>query len=303
MTNATPRPMLNTLRTIVRVVLGLFFVVSAIAKVQEFDQLELYIFSFGWLSLGVSFWVARLLVAVECIVGAALVFNIRRRATSWSALGLVVVFSAFLGYAMLVGRGDNCHCMGEFIEMSPEQSLLKNVVLFLALGFILPQRGGLILRGWACAAISIVVFGAICIISPPDNINPHLSYDKVLNTAHFDSLSTAQGRRIVCLYSTECPYCELASSKIASIARRHELTDNVEVWFARLGNNTDERINAFYERTLSPSFAHSTLPFKEFLTLTGGEMPVILLVDGDSVVREYNYRTIDEREIRNFFDK
>jgi len=32
-------------------------------------------------------------------------------------------------------------------------------------------------------------------------------------------------------------------------------------------------------------------------------MPVILLVDGDSVVREYNYRTIDEREIRNFFDK
>jgi hypothetical protein len=90
---------------------------------------------------------------------------------------------------------------------------------------------------------------------------------------------------------------------MASIARRHNLNDKVEVWFASLGDNTDERINAFYERTLSPSFPHSTLPIKEFLMLTHGEMPVVLLVDGDSVVQEYNYRTIDEREIRNFFNR
>lgn len=303
MTNALRKPTLNTLRTIVRVFLGLFFVVSAIAKVQEFDQLELYIFSFGWVSLGVSFWLARLLVAVELIVGAALVFNIRQRTSSLCALGLIVGFSAFLGYALLAGRGDNCHCMGEFIEMSPEQSLIKNAILALGIVFILPQRNGINLRGWVCTVISLVVFGAICIISPPDNINPHLSYDRVLDTERFDSLSVNQGRRIVCLYSTECSYCELTSSKMASIARRHNLNDKVEVWFASLGDNTDERINAFYERTLSPSFPHSTLPIKEFLMLTHGEMPVVLLVDGDSVVQEYNYRTIDEREIRNFFNR
>jgi carboxynorspermidine decarboxylase len=67
--------------------------------------------------------------------------------------------------------------------------------------------------------------------------------------------------------------------------------------------NSLTQYERFYERTLSPSFPHSTLPIKEFLMLTHGEMPVVLLVDGDSVVQEYNYRTIDEREIRNFFNR
>lgn len=303
MTNSATRPKLDRARTVVRAVVGALFCASAIAKAITFDQLELYIFSFGWLSLGASFWVARLLVAIEIMVGIALIANLRRRETSWCALGLVVGFSLFLGYALMAGRGDNCHCMGELIEMSPAQSLLKNAGLAAALLFVLPQRGGFRLRGWIYAVGVVTIFGGILIYSPPDNINPHLSYDRVLDTEEFKHLSTTPGRRIVCLYSTECPYCELTSSKIATIVRRHNLEERVEVWFAVMGNNIEERIDSFYERTLSPRFIYSTLPIREFLTLTQGEMPVVLLVDGDNVVQEYNYRTINESEICNFFDK
>lgn len=303
MTNSGTRPTIDKARTIVRVIVGLVLLVSAFAKGANFDSLELYIFSFGWFSLGLSFWLARLLVATEVVLGLALILNLHRRASTWCSLGLVGLFSAFLGYALLVGRGDNCHCLGEWVEMNPVESLLKNVVLLAALCFILPQRGGLHLRSWIAPLGAAVITLATFVLSPPDNINPHLNYDRVLNSAMFDTLPHNEGRRIVCLYSTECHYCQLASNKIASLVRRHNLENQVEVWFAEPHENADQHIAEFYEQTSSPAFRYSTLPIKEFLVLTSGAMPIVLLVDGDSVAHEYNYRTIDEREICNFFGK
>ena len=40
--------------------LGVFFIVSALAKLVDIDQFEIYIFSYNLLSLNLSFLVARL---------------------------------------------------------------------------------------------------------------------------------------------------------------------------------------------------------------------------------------------------
>lgn len=298
MTNNTRKLVtINIARAVIRIAVGVLFCLSAAAKISDFDRLELYIFSFGVLSLNVSFWVARLLVAFEAVLGLALVANIRHRAITWTALGSVVAFSAFLLFAIAEGRSDNCHCMGEMVEMTPWQSLAKNAGLAVALLFILPQRGGVVFRKWVWATVSVVVTLAIFIASPPDNINPHRRYDKVLNATQYDSLPHSDGRRVVCFYSTSCKYCELASSKIASIARRHGVEHLVDVWFADLGGNTDSLVQAFYARTLSPSFPYRALEFRQFLTTTNGQMPIILLTNGNDVVTEFNYRTINEQTI------
>ena len=287
------------MQSVLRVTIGVLLCLAAVAKGAEFDRLELYIFSFGWFGLGVSFWLARLLVAAELVVGLALVLGIRRRATTLAALAMTLMFSAFLGYALLTGRNDNCHCLGELVEMSPAMSLLKNGALAIALLLILPQRGGTRIRDrWVAVGAAIITIGTF-IYSPPDNINPHRTYDEVVDRAMFDTLATADGRRMVCMYSTSCPYCELASSKIGSIIRRHKLS-NTEVWFADFGRLNDSIVSAFYERTLSPTLPYRALPIGTFLRLTDGEMPVVLLVDGDSVVHQYNYRTIDEATILQF---
>ena len=290
----------NIARTAIRIVVGAMFCLSAKAKIADFDHLELYIFSFGVVSLGVSFWLARLLVAFEAVLGLALIANIRHRVITWTALGSVAAFSAFLLYAIAEGRTDNCHCMGELVEMTPWQSLGKNALLAAALLFILPQRGGVGFRKWVWAGVSVAVTLAVFIISPPDNINPYRTYDSVLNRALYDTLPHSSDRRVVCFYSTSCKYCELTSSKIASIARRHNLQESVEVWFAGVGEQTDSLVGAFYERTLSPKFPYRIMDFRALLHVTNGELPVVLLADGDSVCTEFNYRTIDERAIVDF---
>ena len=294
---------LNIARTAIRIAVGVMFCISAKAKIADFDRLELYIFSFGVLSLNLSFWVARLLVAFEVWLGLALISNIRHRAITWTAIGSVAAFSAFLVYALMLGRTDNCHCMGEMVEMTPWQSLAKNAVLLAALLFILPQGGRVGFRKWVWAAVGVIVTLSIFIISPPDNINPHRRYDSVLNKTLYDTLPHSDSRRVVCFYSTSCKYCELTSSKIASIARRHNLQESVEVWFAYVGEPTDSLAKAFYERTLSPEFPYRTIDFRTLIHTTNGEIPVVLLTEGDSVAAEFNYRTIDERAIVDFLSE
>ncbi|MBO7169277.1 MAG: hypothetical protein J6V43_04285 [Rikenellaceae bacterium] len=303
MTNNRKLAALNIARTAIRIAVGVMFCISAKAKIADFDHLELYIFSFGVLSLNMSFWVARLLVAFEVWLGLALISNIRHRAITWTAIGSVAAFSAFLVYAMTLGRTDNCHCMGEMIEMTPLQSLAKNAVLLAALFFILPQGGRVGFRKWVWAAVGVVVTLAIFIISPPDNINPHRRYDSVLNLTLYDTLPHSTSRRVVCFYSTSCKYCELTSSKIASIARRHNLQESIDVWFAYVGEQTDSLAKAFYERTLSPEFPYRTIDFRTLIHTTNGEIPVVLLTEGDSVAAEFNYRTIDERTIVDFLSE
>ena len=151
--------------------------------------------------------------------------------------------------------------------------------------------------------MGVVVTLAIFIISPPDNINPHRRYDSVLNKALYDTLPHSTSRRVVCFYSTSCKYCELTSSKIASIARRHNLQESIDVWFAYVGEQTDSLAKAFYERTLSPEFPYRTIDFRTLIHTTNGEIPVVLLTEGDSVAAEFNYRTIDERTIVDFLSE
>ena len=39
-----------------------------------------------------------------------------------------------------------------------------------------------------------------------------------------------------------------------------------------------------------------------FLDMTGGVMPIVLLTSDTDLVAEYNYRTLDERAITDFFN-
>lgn len=120
----------------VKILLGMLFVFSAVSKFISIDLFEVYVYSFGFFSLNLSFYVARLVVAAELILGAALISNRNHRFTVLMTLLFLVAFIVFLTYAQLIGRTDNCHCFGELAEFNPVQSILKNAVLIVLLLFV-----------------------------------------------------------------------------------------------------------------------------------------------------------------------
>ena len=69
--------------------LGVLFIVSAVAKLVEIDTFELYIFSYHLLPLTLSFLAARLVIVAEMLCGIGLLANIWKRGstlpTSWAS--------------------------------------------------------------------------------------------------------------------------------------------------------------------------------------------------------------------------
>jgi len=109
--------------------LGMLFFFSAATKYAALDEFELYIYSFNLMSQGTVFVLARLILAGELLLGALLLSNRFHLLACLSNTILLVVFSGFLTYAALIGRGDNCNCFGEVLPFTPWQSLLKNLLL------------------------------------------------------------------------------------------------------------------------------------------------------------------------------
>ena len=54
---------------LVRMLLGAFFIWSAVAKLIDIDRFEVHVFSYNILSLNLSFLVARLVIVCELLVG------------------------------------------------------------------------------------------------------------------------------------------------------------------------------------------------------------------------------------------
>lgn len=277
----------KALATVLRVLLAALFLVSSLAKLLAIDDFELYIFSYGFLSLNVSYIAARLCIVAEFLLGLFIALGWWRRWVNLLTLAMLFLFSIFLCYAALVGRTDSCQCMGRLVELDPAQSLLKNAVLIvLALMYsrwsAWEEKAGVAKTVLTAVFVLGVTAGVFC-ISVPDNwmFGPEESrYNKELleetiapeGLLAADSLTT--GNHLVAFVTPGCPYCKMARQKIGSIAQRNHLDTT--------------RIH-YYE----PADLGDTL----FLRITFGQRPfIVMLADGEPDVT-YHYRNINERQI------
>ena len=280
---------------------------SAIAKLSSMESFELYVFSFGFASFDLCSIAARAVIILEFLTGASLAsgiyFKLFRNIGALS-LGL---FSIFLIWRFLVGDTDSCHCMGDIVDMNPIQSLVKNLVLGIILIYVwnCPERYLEYCRPAAAIATLAAVISVFA-INPPDAFYRHgrVSNDLVLDSFSpvADSLSLSEGKKIVCFYSASCEHCKLCAQKMSGIIRRHEIpVDNVKVIFMQTHADQDSVSLGFFrehggELILPYSYLH---PY-DFIPLTNGSMPLVVLMEDGKLVKEYDYLSLDENEIAGF---
>lgn len=124
------------LASVLKILLGAVFIFSAVSKYVTIDSFEIYVYSFGLFPLVMCFYLSRLLIAAELLLGIALISHRNHRFTSITSLLFLLFFVGFLVYAHLIGRTDNCHCFGDLLPFNPVQSILKNAVMIVVLLFI-----------------------------------------------------------------------------------------------------------------------------------------------------------------------
>lgn len=291
-----------------KTLLGLVFIVSAILKIADMDQFEVYVFSYRFFSLNFSFLVARAAIILELILGIGLAFNCFHKLMWWGSVVMLSAYTLLLVYAQMVGRTDSCHCFGDFLPLNPWQSILKNVVL-LGLFVLVYKVKDFSFKGQRLALAGLVVAStvAVFLVSPPDNYTPDYRPEMNLNEAlltemisqpPLDTCHLNEGKQVVCLFSTSCEYCQLAAQKLAVMQRRYVFPSE-RVTFVFMGS--EKGVTAFCEQTET---AYRSVLYEDvigLLKVNDGKFPTLAFLDQGALVHEYGLRNMKEKEIKAFF--
>lgn len=298
---------MGKVRIILRVLIALVFIFSATAKLLVIDEFEVYLYQLGMVGFDWSAWIARLVISAEFIVSLGFLtkwfFPVICRITFLT----ILIFSTFLLYQIFFGTSSNCFCFGELVSMSPLQSLFKNLIL---IALMLPLRNeasyhfnysGIVFLIGSIAALTIPV-----IISPPDNLLPGRITQAEVDQSALDQvvaekklpMEILQGRKIIGFYSTSCRFCQLSSTRLSAAFKYHQLDPNLmHIVFL---DRSEARVLEFIEQTDALFTSRSFLSSADFLHITKGRMPLIMLLEDGKLETGWNYRQIDEARLVEF---
>ncbi|MGB3007023.1 MAG: BT_3928 family protein [Chitinophagaceae bacterium] len=133
---------MKILVTIVRIFVGILFIISGLVKandplglsykMQEFFEVwGLHQFNSWALLMSV------LMNAFEIIAGFALLLGWRIKLFSWLLLLLIVFFTFLTGYTVITGMPKNCGCFGDCLPITSLTSFLKDVLLLILISFLI----------------------------------------------------------------------------------------------------------------------------------------------------------------------
>lgn len=290
-----------------KVLLGLVLIVSAVLKLLDMDRFELYVYSYRFFSLNCSFIVARLAIILEMVLGIGLISHTLHKLYWWGSMAMLVGYTLLLWYAMRLGRTDSCHCFGEFLQLDPKQSLVKNGVLMVLLLSIYKMESLKTPFRWLILVLAVMVSTiGVFVASPPDNLTRNADpeqnlqmelFDEMLDDAPLDSLNLTEGKQVVCFFSTGCEYCQMAARKLSLMQQFNGFPEG-NITYLFMGE--EEGIERFYVQSASARYRDVLYPDARMLKAVNGNFPVVVFLEDGEVVREYGFRNMDEAEIKAF---
>ena len=196
-------------------IVGGTFVAAGLLKSLDVDGFARDIGLHGILGPGASWWLARVLVPFEIVVGAGVILGYRRRLGLALLIGALATFIGATGYAWSQGKTEGCGCFGRYAARTPGAVILEDLILIAAgtLAFVLaaggtgagegepdPRSSG----GWrgpflAAAALGAVAFTLASPSLPIDNFATALRPGVTLADLGLDRIAgdLAQGDRLL----------------------------------------------------------------------------------------------------------
>lgn len=305
--------MSERLKNIIRIGIGAVFVIAAILKLLSIDEFEMYIYSFNVFNFLVTTFVARIIIAAEILLGFFLIFNLYYRSTWKVSVLTLIFFTVFLIYLLLFRNDDNCHCFGDIIEMSPLQSVGKNLIMLFLLFLVRDKnenKSNKILTVIFCAISFFVSFVLLpadsiynMIYSSDDNISSIDLYesfgevDKIVfegdslvidTTAVFNLESKNE---IIAVVSSGCKYCKIGLKKLSMIMKRQEIAPeklNIFIWGSEKG------ISRFRQETLTEDYDFWHIMPNKAIDVCLGKFPTFIWLEDAEVTKVGDLRAIDD---------
>ena len=103
--------------------MGAIFIFSGYTKLYPIEPFEFTFVDLGF-NWQIAPFVARLMIAIEFLIGILLVLNVNLRKFSYKlGIGILVFFCVYLILLMaILGNKGNCGCFGTYLQMTPLQA-------------------------------------------------------------------------------------------------------------------------------------------------------------------------------------
>lgn len=310
--------MKDIVKNILRIGIGSVFIIAAILKLISIDEFEIYIYSFNIFNFFFITILSRLLIVGEFVLGVFMFFKIQYQFTWKTILTIQILFTLFLVYVVTFRDDSNCHCFGDLVELSPTQSILKNILIIGALFFLKPRTTeteklkSLNAQMLRCSdsqilkIVPILSLVIILIISPPDSIYKMIySTEKEISTIDleesFDEVnridsgnvefSIENGRRMLVIVSSGCKYCKLGVKKLSMIMKREGYnTDDVDIFIW----GSPDGIKDFRKETMTEDYRYWHILPNKAIDITYGRFPIFIWFDKKEIVKIGDFRDLDD---------
>ena len=299
---------IKILKLILRLAIGGMFVTTAILKLFSLDEFELYIYSFDIFNYLWCTFFARCIIAFEFLLGFFLIIKFYYKYTWWLTMTTMVGFSLFLVYVAIFRNDSNCHCFGEFVELDPANSIIKNLITIVLLLFIRKEddykfRFKNLVAGIYFAVVVLVCFVLFPMdalyskfVSPRSEINVD-AFERLKNDTIIPDFNIDNGNYVVAFFISQCKYCKLSIKKIHSIIEKNQLDQNkIKIMIS----GSAENIEHFKVDSETFDYTYYKLPPKTSMDIVYGSFPTFVFVSNGEIVNATSLRGFDEKMLVDF---
>lgn len=299
--------------SIIRILLGFVFIISASLKLMSIENFELYVYSFGLFNFVATSFLTRILIVLEFLIGIGLIFRIFYKQVWWSAVTFLIAFSLFLIYASIFRGDENCHCFGDLIELNPLPSIFKNVIMLVFLLRVKRQEELHHSIKPYITTISIVCALFIAFLGVP----PHVVYSKlfddtderfnptafsdIIQQDSFNNILDSSKNEIIGFVSATCGHCKAGNKIMQAIFEQNEIDEssfkNV-IWAS-----SDSSLSVFKDTTNTQNYSYTVMSPRFLIDICYGHFPTYVFFEKGKFLKAINYKEINENEIIEFLDK
>jgi hypothetical protein len=272
----------STIFIFITVLIGVFFIYSALLKLFPLEPFEYYLYSKTTIWSLVQF-ISRFIISFEILLGLFLIIHYRIRLITSITIITLLLFSIYLVYLLIFDPDSNCFCMGAKFYLPPSLSLIKNAVLIVVLLFIRKYNSGVLHINKLVLIILLVLTLLIPYIFEPYKVGTNYSSDefKYSNVKEFlpeeKYIEVSNTKSLAVFISFKCEHCIKILQKINLLVNKNpSLTPKILVFHP---SKSEEKLNDFIEKTESHHLNFYYLPDTVFLVNCQYNFPKVYLVE------------------------
>ena len=243
----------------------------------------------------IAAYLARFFIGLEFALGFLMLLPFYIKQLMQFTFFLLGGFTLHLIYLWSIGDTDNCGCFGEMISMTPEQSIIKNIIMLAIALAVFKTAESKKIKKTIPVVFSAITIISMWIILPIPNHN-EFPFDSFTHFETRGRVDLSSGEKLVAIFNLDCEHCQETANELAKLKWSAENFPELYVLYFQEGSTSVED----FESITQSSFPYDLIEVNTFFDLIGDSPPRVYNLKDGKVLEIWD--TDITRNLINAFD-